>query len=255
MWQQPGKEKNQPSHVPPLKNKPETTHPCVDHRSKPLHRNLQRRTAGFGGMKRTNQKAWLVADPARLPLLIQNRPPRRERDRMRPWKVSRLVFKQCGTGFNSIGSACTHKHTHTRSCGKQSHNRRLRGLVCVWWTCECVSVHVCAAHDQVCVGICVCVCCGSQCVRLSFRPVWFRFPPQSTWSDMWELKSCSETEQRNQLHYPQFTLQQHCQTDSWVSCNAVFSRTDVRKGANTDAANNQQQPNSPDEGGGSKNKK
>lgn len=32
-------------------------------------------------------------------------------------------------------------------------------------------------------------------------------------------------------HYPQFLMQQQqlCQTDSWVSCNAVYLRTDVRK--------------------------
>lgn len=38
-------------------------------------------------------------------------------------------------------------------------------------------MHVCAADDQACVGMYV--CCGSQCVRLSVRPVWFHFPPQS----------------------------------------------------------------------------
>lgn len=83
----------------------------------PFTETSKTRTAGFGGVKRTNQKAWLVADPARLPLLSQNRPPRRARTRQ-DWEVAvesfETGFQTVWDWFNSIGSACTHNtHTHT----------------------------------------------------------------------------------------------------------------------------------------------
>lgn len=99
---------------------------------------------------------------------------KRERNRIQlwQWKDSRLVFKQCGTEFNSIGSVCTHTSTHTHTLKKKtaagmspprnSHMKeRVEGVsVCVVVDSKrtkCLSVHVCAAEDQVCVGICVCV--------------------------------------------------------------------------------------------------
>lgn len=76
------------------------------------------------------------------------------------WKDSRPAFS-VGLGLTVLVQRA-HEHTHTlrgkqlqdESSHKQSHDRRL--------VCACSGGHlnmcVCAAHDQVCVGMCVCVC-------------------------------------------------------------------------------------------------
>lgn len=114
-----------------------------------------------------------MADPACLPLLSQNPPPRKERE----------TGFSCGSGkiqdwySNSVGlsltvlvqCARTQAHTHTLkkktaagvSPPRNSHMKeRVEGVsVCVVADSKrtkCLSVHVCAAEDQVCVGICVC---------------------------------------------------------------------------------------------------
>lgn len=150
VFQRGSDQENQPSHVPPLKNKPETTHPCVDHRSEPIHRNLQTVMAGSGGMKRTNQKAWLGADqPSCHPWAKTSRPER-----------GRGTGFRCGSGkiqdwySNSVGlgimiliqhacmHACSHAQAHTHTLkGKQlqgrvhpetvTKQRGLERLVCV----------------------------------------------------------------------------------------------------------------------------
>lgn len=128
----------------------------------PFTEASRRGTAGSGCTKRTDQKAWSAADPARLP------PPgpepaasSRERDRIQmwQWKDSRLVFS-VGLGLTVLVQRA-HEHARTlrgkqlrdESSRKQSHDRRL--------VCACSGGHlnmcVCAAHDQVCVGMCVCV--------------------------------------------------------------------------------------------------
>lgn len=56
MWQRPGKV----NHLmcPPLKNKPETTHPCVwTTDPNPFTETSRRGRPVFGGVKRTNQQA------------------------------------------------------------------------------------------------------------------------------------------------------------------------------------------------------
>lgn len=158
--------KNQPSHVPPLKNKPETTHPCVDHGSKPIHRTPSTRgRAGFGCVERTDQEARSAADPARLPLL-RRKTGRLEEERRR--QDSGVAVERFKTGIqtvwdwvsNSIGSACAHTrtstHTHTLEGKQLRGTQKVPETVTEQRGLEGVGVSVCVVADFNRMSECVC---------------------------------------------------------------------------------------------------
>lgn len=122
--------KNQPSHVPPLNNKPETSHPCVDH----LQIHSQNPPNGDGWFQRHE------ADQSKG--LIGGRPSPPATPEPKPAASKRETGFRCGSGktldwySNSVGLGLTvsvqRARTHAlrkeircrdESSQKQSHNR------------------------------------------------------------------------------------------------------------------------------------
>lgn len=130
--------------LPPFKEKTWS----IASRCRPLLQNpfteaSQMRTPGFSSTKWTNQKTWLVSDPAR------SSPPepkpgalkREEGFKMWQWKDRRLVFS-VGLGLTVLVQRA-HKHTHVHSKrnspSRNSHMTEKGVSVCVC-VCMCESV-------------------------------------------------------------------------------------------------------------------
>lgn len=138
--------------APFLKNKPETSHPCVDHRSKSFHRRPQRRDSWFR-RREADQSEGLTGgrpSPPATPATKTSRLQMRRQDsETGSGKTQDWYSNSVGLGLTVLVQrarthARTHKRTHTytlkkgkNSCGdesswKQSHDKRgFRGLVCV----------------------------------------------------------------------------------------------------------------------------
>lgn len=159
------------------------------------------RTPGLSSSKWTNQKTWLVSDPAR------SSPPepkpgalkREEGFEMWQWKDRRLVFS-VGLGLTVLVQRA-HKHTHVHSKRnsppRNSHMTEKGVSVCVW-VCsgghlkERVQLMIKYVLDVCVVEVSVWDWVFSFFLLLPLGQSGFVSSSTSTWSDMWELKICSE---------------------------------------------------------------
>lgn len=112
--------------MPPLKKKPETSHPCVDHHSKSIHKYLQTVKAGFRRHE-ADQSESLTGSRPSPPVTPEPKPAASKEREDSDVAVKRLetVFKQYS---NSVGLGLTvlvrRARTHTLE-GKQPGGRVL----------------------------------------------------------------------------------------------------------------------------------